>query len=146
MVERAEIGFNIHGIWIVATVGLVYLLLTVMMIVVIIREKRADTTLKEDIHGRRMFPSLQPQPRLAIIITQKRAELSARILRELQRGVTAVSGTGMYSGESRDVLLCALTGIQMAHLQRIVTEVDPQAFLVITQASSVRGRGFSPPS
>ncbi len=146
MIARAEIGFNIHGIWVVAAVGLLYLLLTAMMIVVIIRERHANQALRDNPRGRRMFPSLQPQPSLAIIITQKRAELSARILHELQRGVTAVSGTGMYSGEARDVLLCALTGIQMAHLQRIVNEVDPHAFLVITQASSIRGQGFSPPS
>lgn len=146
MLARAEIGFNIHGVWVVAAVLLTYLLLTAMMIVVILRERRAGSTLKEDFHGRRMFPSLQPQPRLAVIITNKRAELAERILHELQRGVTALSGTGMYSGESRDVLLCALTGVQMTHLQRIVNEVDPHAFLVITQASSVRGQGFSPPS
>lgn len=146
MLTRAEIGFNIPGAWVVAVVILVYLLLTAMMLIVIIRERRTNRNLREEFHGRRMFPSLQHQLRLAIIITNKRAALADRILHELKRGVTALSGTGMYSGESRDVLLCALTGVQMTHLQRIVKEVDPQAFLVITQASSVRGQGFSPPS
>ncbi len=145
MLKRAEIGFNIPGQWVVAAVGLLYLILTILMVTVMIRERRANAALREEHHGRRMFPSLKPQPRLAIIITTQRTALADRIMHELKRGVTALSGMGMYSGENRDVLLCALTGVQMAHLQRIVNEVDPNAFVVLTQAG-VHGRGFSPPS
>lgn len=146
MLARAEIGFDISGVWVVAAVGSVYLALTAMMAVAMIRERQSTAATSEKRHDRRMFPSLRPQPRLAIIITGQRAALAERIMRELARGVTALSGTGMYSGETRDVLLCALTGVQIAHLQRIVTEVDPQAFMVITEASNIRGRGFHPPS
>lgn len=146
MTARAAIGMNIPGEWVVAAVGLTYLLLTMMMIVVMVRERRASAITKEEIQGRRMFPNLRPEPRLAIIITSQKEAMSERIMHELERGVTALSGTGMYSGESRDVLLCALTGVQLGHLQRIVTEVDPPALVVVTQASSVRGRGFQPPS
>ncbi|HOV49498.1 MAG TPA: DUF2270 domain-containing protein [Anaerolineae bacterium] len=147
MSARATIGFNIPGPWIIAAVVAVYLSLTAMMIAVNIQERRATAELrKEEFHGRRMFPSLRPQPQLAIIITQQRVALSQRIMHELERGVTALSGKGMYSGEDRDVLLCALTGVQLKHLRDIVSEVDPQAFVVVTQASSVRGRGFHPPS
>lgn len=146
MMERADIGFNIPGHWVVAAVGLMYLLLTAMMIAVMVRERRTTAALKEDPQGRRMFPNLRPEPRLAIIITNQKIAMSTRIMHELERGVTALSGTGMYSGEDRDVLLVALTGVQLAHLQQIVNAVDPNAFLVVTQASSVRGRGFQPPS
>jgi uncharacterized membrane protein len=79
---------------------------------------------------------------LAIIITDKEVEVSQRILNDLRRGVTALPGKGMYTGQARGVLLCALTVTEINHLRQAVHQADPQAFVVITQAHSVFGRGF----
>lgn len=147
LVERATVGFNIPGLWIMGGLGAIYLALTVIMIIGLFQERKARRALREPPpKGRRMFPSLQPRSRLAIIITKQSEALAKRIIGELGRGVTALPGMGMYTGEARTVLMCALTEVQIAHLQRIALEVDPQAFIVVTQASKVRGRGFQPPS
>lgn len=147
LAARATIGFDIPGIWIMAGVVSVYLALTTIMLVGLRQERKVRLGLREQApKGRRMFPNLQPQSRLAIIITNQGEALSKRIIKELARGVTALPGIGMYTGEARTVLMCALTEVQIAHLQRITLEIDPHAFIVVTQASKVRGRGFQPPS
>jgi uncharacterized membrane-anchored protein YitT (DUF2179 family) len=48
----------------------------------------------------------------------------------------------MYTGEARDVLLCAVTDVQVPHLEEIVCRVDPHAFVVVSAAESVQGWGF----
>lgn len=81
---------------------------------------------------------------LAYIITDKSQRLSERLMHDLVRGVTALTGTGMYTGEPRKVLLCAVAPTEIAQLKSIVHECDPDAFVIITSAYDVMGRGFKP--
>jgi uncharacterized membrane-anchored protein YitT (DUF2179 family) len=60
----------------------------------------------------------------------------------LERGVTSLEGTGMYTGEVHNVLLCAATKAQLTHLKTIVHQTDPQAFVVVGPAEEVLGKGF----
>jgi uncharacterized membrane protein len=84
------------------------------------------------------------QAQMATIITDRGQQVAIRLLRELGRGVTALEGTGMYTGEPKDVLLCAVTEVQVPHLENVVYELDPNAFIVVGAAESVRGSGFRP--
>lgn len=96
-----------------------------------------------------LSPKFRPQAQLATIITTRSQQISPRLLKELGRGVTALEGTGMYTGERRNVLLCAVTDIQVSHLKKIVSQADPDAFVIVSPAGEVQGRGFSsfePPS
>lgn len=45
---------------------------------------------------------------MAAIITNYGQKVVKRLLEEPGRGVTALQGTGMYTGEARDVLLCTV--------------------------------------
>lgn len=80
--------------------------------------------------------------RTAFIITTRAQEISQRILREMERGVTVLSGMGAYTGERRDVLYCVISRSEVATLKAIVRETDSRAFLVIGQAHEVLGEGF----
>ncbi|MGD1991627.1 MAG: DUF2270 domain-containing protein [Anaerolineae bacterium] len=80
--------------------------------------------------------------RLATIVTSKGPQLATRLIEELGRGVTKLNGVGAYTGESRDVLLCAATAVQIPKLREIVQEIDPQAFFIVSAAEEVRGGGF----
>jgi uncharacterized membrane-anchored protein YitT (DUF2179 family) len=62
----------------------------------------------------------------------------------LRRGVTRLQGTGMYSGQARDVLLCAVYPSQIPQLKALVHEADPDAFVVVSPAESIYGKGFKP--
>lgn len=80
---------------------------------------------------------------LAYIITDKAQAVSDHVLKELKRGVTSLSGTGMFTGKSHSVLMCALTVTEVSHLKAVVYEQDPEAFVILTPAQEVLGRGFS---
>jgi uncharacterized membrane-anchored protein YitT (DUF2179 family) len=82
--------------------------------------------------------------RTAMIVTGKPEGVSARIIEDLERGVTFLEGTGAYTGTSRPVLYCVVTRAEVAPLKAIVQEVDPEAFMVIGVAHEALGEGFNP--
>jgi hypothetical protein len=88
--------------------------------------------------------SRRRQQLMAMIITDHAQAVSDNILKELKRGVTAISGTGMYTGKSHSVLLCALTVTEVNHLKNLVNSADPQAFVIVSPAQEILGRGFLP--
>jgi uncharacterized membrane protein len=81
---------------------------------------------------------------VALIITGNAEAVSKRILSELGRGVTALTGKGMYTGQERSVLICALTVTEVHNLKFAVNKEDPNAFVVVTAAQEILGRGFNP--
>ena len=82
--------------------------------------------------------------RSAMIITAKPDEVSARVIDELERGVTWLEGKGAYTGSSRPVLYCVVYRAEIASLKAIVHESDPEAFMVIGVAHEALGEGFKP--
>ena len=76
------------------------------------------------------------------IISDHSDEIAARILREMNRGVTALNATGMYSQTERQMLLCVVNRFETMHLRRIIFAVDPKAFVIANKAHEVLGEGF----
>ena len=70
--------------------------------------------------------------------------MADRILKDLRRGVTALHGRGMYTQQDRDVLVVAVTVTEMNRLKAIVNAQDPNAFVIVSPAREVLGRGFQP--
>jgi uncharacterized membrane protein len=93
---------------------------------------------------RSFFPAHNRKQLLAIIITDKAKLVSDRILSDLKRGVTAINGKGMYTGSDRTVLMCALTVTEVHNLKTAVAKEDPQAFVIVSPAQEILGRGFNP--
>ncbi len=150
LVTRAAIGHAIPGKTVIVLVLLIYVVLAVVTLTGYLRfKKRGTQPQKESTNHRPRWYKSSPIPNLAVIITNRKEKTAARLMHELGRGVTALEGVGMYTGEMRDVLLCAITDVQVQHLQDIVREVDSESFVVITQADAVRGKHFQaqePPS
>ncbi len=82
--------------------------------------------------------------RAYFIISNSHEAIAQRIMSELERGVTALSGRGMYSGRNKDVLLCVINRMESVHLRAIVAEVDPNAFMIATNVHEALGEGFMP--
>ena len=76
------------------------------------------------------------------IISDRSDEISDKILKDLDRGVTALHGTGMYTGRHKKVLLCVLHRGQLPALKEIVKSVDEKAFIILTDIREVLGEGF----
>ena len=81
---------------------------------------------------------------LVFIISDKIQEIGKPLLQELDRGVTLVKGTGMFSGREHGILLCVVRGRQVGRLKEIVYRSDAKAFVVVTGVQDVRGEGFRP--
>ncbi|CCQ96820.1 conserved membrane hypothetical protein [[Clostridium] ultunense Esp] len=77
-----------------------------------------------------------------IIITDKPEEISEKIMKDLDRGVTLFKGKGMYTKEEKDVLLCVVNRFQFAKTKDIVYDIDKDAFIMVTEMSEVLGEGF----
>ena len=82
--------------------------------------------------------------RTAMIVTSKPEDISARVIEDLERGVTYLEGRGAYTGSSRPVLYCVVNRTEVAALKAIVHENDPEAFMVIGVAHEALGEGFRP--
>lgn len=84
------------------------------------------------------------QQLLTFIITGQPQAVSTRIIHEMRRGATIVSGKGAYSGQERSVLMVALTATEVTQLKNLVAQTDPQAFVIVSPAQSVFGGEFAP--
>lgn len=93
-----------------------------------------------------LYPGHRRPQLLAFIITKTETagEISKGLMDGLHRGVTALNGTGMYTGEDRSVLMCALTVTEVHNLKTIIATIDPSAFVATSNVHEVFGRGFQP--
>jgi uncharacterized membrane protein len=100
---------------------------------------------EEDTKGTRAWfrHTRRRQQLVALIITDRAQSVSEHILQEMKRGVTALPGIGMYTGKSHSVLLCAVTVTEVNHLKKLVHDMDPKSFMIVTPAQEVLGLGFN---
>lgn len=75
----------------------------------------------------------------AMIITKKSDELKVAIHDKLVRGITLLSAKGAFSGEPRDMLIIVITRYELYDLERILKDVDPQAFTNIVETAGIFG-------
>lgn len=80
--------------------------------------------------------------RAVFIISDNSDEIAKKLLHEIERGVTALKGIGMYTGSEKNVLLCVLHRGQIPALKEIVGEIDNKAFIILTDVREVFGEGF----
>ena len=80
--------------------------------------------------------------RAVFIISDHSDNIAASIMAGLDRGVTALKGTGMYTGNDKQVLLCVLHRGQIPQLKKIVNDVDDKAFIILADIREVLGEGF----
>lgn len=68
--------------------------------------------------------------------------VSARIINELSRGATAIKTRGLYKNVEREMIYTIVTLKELSKLTEIINEVDPDAFVVISNVHEVLGSGF----
>ncbi|MDD2958545.1 MAG: YitT family protein [Lachnospiraceae bacterium] len=80
--------------------------------------------------------------KLIIIITNHGLMLAERIGEITDRGSTSIRAMGTYTKAERDVLLCACSKSQTYAVTNAAHEIDPGAFVMVTETSEVFGEGF----
>ena len=77
------------------------------------------------------------------IITSEPGQISDAILQKLDRGVTGVHAIGMYSGKETTMLYSIMSNREITYLKDLVHEIDPKAFVILSDVREVMGEGFS---
>jgi uncharacterized membrane-anchored protein YitT (DUF2179 family) len=79
-----------------------------------------------------------------MIISDHSEQIANRLMHEIGRGVTGLSGIGMYSGSRKTVLLCVVKRGEIPQVKQVVRECDPLAFVLLSDTREVLGEGFVP--
>lgn len=80
--------------------------------------------------------------RAVYIISDKSDNIAREIMSKLDRGVTGFYGKGMFSGEDKNILYVICSRAEISSLKDLVSAIDPDAFMVIGEATEVLGEGF----
>jgi uncharacterized membrane-anchored protein YitT (DUF2179 family) len=80
--------------------------------------------------------------RTVFIVSKNSDEIGWAIIEELHRGVTCLTGYGVYSGKDASVLLTAVRRKEVSSLRNLVYGIDPNAFIIVGDARQVLGKGF----
>jgi len=75
----------------------------------------------------------------AMIITRKVEELQEAIHKKMVRGITILQVKGAYSKEEKNMMYLVITRYELYDLEKIIKEVDPNAFTNIVQTTEVFG-------
>lgn len=78
-----------------------------------------------------------------MIISEQSVAIAGRIMNEVSRGVTFLEGQGAYSGDPKKVINCVVNHYEIPKVKEIVLDVDPQAFMFVTETVEVSGQGFT---
>jgi len=81
---------------------------------------------------------------LTFVVTDRPDEVAARIMEDMRRGATVIAGRGAYTGKEHAVLMVALTVTEVPQLKALVSTEDPNAFVIVSPAQNIFGRGFMP--
>lgn len=82
------------------------------------------------------------QSKMVYIITQKETDVRDAIYKEVNRGITRLPAFGGYTGEERPVLMVVVYQTEFTRLKQVLKTVDPQAFVIVSDAYEVLGEGF----
>lgn len=77
------------------------------------------------------------------LVSARTDELRSAILSELDRGVTLLSAEGGYLRQPGQLLLTVISPRELPRLERLVHAIDPACFMIVSEVTEVRGRGFS---
>lgn len=80
--------------------------------------------------------------KLLFIISDHHAEIKRFIIEDMERGATYLKGKGMFTDRDREVIFLVISRKEVHLVQNRIREIDPRAFVVVTDAYETFGEGF----
>jgi uncharacterized membrane-anchored protein YitT (DUF2179 family) len=80
------------------------------------------------------------QRKAVFIISPNWERITHEIHEKIQRGVTILRGQGGYTGQEHQILYTVITFRELPRLKRLVSGIDPDAFVVVTDTLEVMGQ------
>ncbi len=80
--------------------------------------------------------------KVAYVISDHWMDIRDRLMQELERGITGIEAQGMHTGKRKQMLMCVVSRKEIVIWKKIVFEIDPEAFVIVTDAREAVGEGF----
>ncbi len=80
--------------------------------------------------------------KMAYIISDEYDKIAKAIMTSLDRGVTGISSTGMFSNKDRKMLFCVVSKKEIVKITEIAKQIDPNSFVIVNDVREVMGEGF----
>ena len=80
--------------------------------------------------------------RTAMIISRNSDDITYAIIHDLHRGCTCLPAWGAYTGENKNIIMVTVARTQLPKLKEVVFQLDPQAFITVSETIEVYGKGF----
>jgi uncharacterized membrane-anchored protein YitT (DUF2179 family) len=77
------------------------------------------------------------------IISTRSQEICDAILSQVDRGVTLLNGEGGYTHAESKIVLSVISNRELIKVEKLIHQIDPECFMIVSRVSEVRGRGFS---
>lgn len=77
------------------------------------------------------------------IISSQVEEIRQAILAQVDRGVTMLYGEGGYRQKQTQIVLSIVSNRELPQVEKLIRHIDPEAFMIVSRVTEVRGRGFS---
>jgi uncharacterized membrane-anchored protein YitT (DUF2179 family) len=78
-----------------------------------------------------------------LIISDKAEKINQMVVNDLNRGITEFEAKGGYTGDRKRVLLCIISRSEVSELKKAVSQIDQEAFVIISNVHEVLGEGFT---
>lgn len=101
------------------------------IIVIFLSSRVIDTVLYGSDHSK-----------LVLTVTEKSEEILSAVFTEIGRGATVLPVTGGYTGQNKNLILCAAKKNQIRNILHLISRRDPAAFTIVCDAGEIMGEGF----
>jgi uncharacterized membrane-anchored protein YitT (DUF2179 family) len=78
------------------------------------------------------------------IISDKHELIRDKLINDIERGGTYISGKGMFQGQEKKIIFTNVSRREVHLLRSYIVEVDPEAFITVIDANEILGNGFKP--
>lgn len=77
-----------------------------------------------------------------LAISEKNEEIAREIYKEVHRGATYIKGITSYKKKDVYILYVVCSSKQLVKIRQIIKEIDPDAFVAVSDTSEILGNGF----
>lgn len=78
-----------------------------------------------------------------VVISPQYEKINQMIHQQMDRGSTLLHATTGLEKSDQKVVMTVISNRQLAHLNELILQIDPQAFVVASEVNEVKGRGFT---
>jgi uncharacterized membrane-anchored protein YitT (DUF2179 family) len=81
--------------------------------------------------------------KVAFVVSKESEIIKEYVLKDLDRGITKLSGFGGYTEEERTILMVVMDKSEVNRFKDLVKSIDSKAFIIISDTHEVLGQGFN---